>query len=339
VSAPTLVVLGASGSLGGAVCAAAERLLPGVRLRRASRRAVSGADVRDREALGPLLAGAQVAIDAVGPYEYAPEPLVRACREARCDLVDLADRAGYLAAAERAAEDPAGGSRVRVLSGCSAAPGLVEALSPPLLDAPGAVALRSWLSVGSRKRVSAALLYALLRPLGRRGPEGRRAPGPVTPHLVQGARFWFGRHPWPRGAEGARCGDRRVPVDYRIGMDHRAQALALRGLAPLLGLLPERALLRACRTVRPATRLVRSLGAERGVLAVEALAADGSALARVEILAPRGLDLAALPPVWAARALLALPSLPPGARSLADLASPGELAAWMRAEGWSVTGV
>jgi hypothetical protein len=98
-------------------------------------------------------------------------------------------------------------------------------------------------------------------------------------------------------------------------------------------------LLRACRASRPATRLVTRLGAERGVLAVEALAAGGSVLARVEILAPHGLDLAALPPVWAARALLASAALPPGARGLADLASPGELSGWMRAAGWSVTGL
>jgi len=226
-----------------------------------------------------------------------------------------------------------------VVSGCSVAPGLVEALGRPLLEIPGAVALRAWLSVGSRKPVSGALLYALLRPLGRRAPGGGRFPGPVVRRSVHGAAFWFGRHPWPRGTSGARCGSRRVPVDYRVGMDHRGQALALRALAPLIGLLPEPALLRACRAARPVTTLVTRLGAPRGVFALEALSAGGDVLGGLEILAPQGLDLAALPPVWAARALLASPDQAPGARSLAELAAPGELGAWMRSEGWTVTGI
>jgi hypothetical protein len=330
-------VLGASGSLGGEVSAAAARLLPGVRLVRASRRAAEGGasarvDLRDEASLRRVLAGATAAIDAVGPYEYAPAPLVRACREAGCHLVDLADRSGYLAAVEREAKECSG---IAVVGGCSAAPGLVEALARPLLEAPGAVALRAWLSIGSRKPVSAALLYALLRPLGRSAPGGERFPGAVVRRRIQGADFWFGRHPWPRGASGARVAGRGVAVDYRVGMDHRGQAQALRVLAPLLGLAPERVLRRACRALQPATRLVQRLGAERGVLAVEALDAGGAVLGSVEVLAPRGLDLAALPSVWAARALLGGGA--PGARSFADLAAPAALSEWMRSAGWIVT--
>jgi hypothetical protein len=123
-------------------------------------------------------------------------------------------------------------------------------------------------------------------------------------------------------------------------MDRRAQALALRALAPLLARLPDAALFAACRALRPATRWITRLGSERGCLFVEAVGAAGQRLGAVEVLAPHGFELASLPPLWAARALLAAP---PRARrgpvALAELADAAQLAAWMRAAGWTVTGL
>jgi hypothetical protein len=333
-----LLVLGATGSLGGALCAAAPRVLPGVRVLRASRRPPPGegwrrADLRDEASLRAALAGVAVAIDAAGPYDYDPSPLLRAAGAAGCALIDLADRAGYLEAVEAAA-DPATVAR---LTGCAVVPGLAEAVGAALARDPAVRALRVWWSVGSRKRVSGALLYALLRPLGRR-VSGGGAPGPLVARGVHGTRFWFGRHAWPRGG-GARVAGRRLPVEVRVGMDRRLQARALQALAPLTGALPDALLLRACRALQPATRFVTALGGEAGCLVVEALDERGGARASVEILAPRGLDLAALPALWAARALLAAQPAPRGCVALAELADARALAAWMRAEGWILTGL
>ncbi len=312
-----------------------------MRIVRAARRPPSGpdavhADVRDRASLRRALAGVDAAIVAVGPYEYDPAPLAAACAEVGCHWVDLADRAPFLAAAEAAARRAAAAG-VSVVSGAGAAPGLAEAVAAGVAAPSGACALRVWFSVGSRKPVSGALLYALLRPLGRVGEGGAPYPGPVTERALDGARFWFARHPWPRGDGRARVEGGAFPVDYRIGMDHRGQAVALRALAPLLGRLPERWLLRACRAAQPATRAITRLGGARGALAVEWLDAAGAPQRGAVVLAPQGLDLAALPAVWAARALLEGRRAAPGPVAFAALAPREALHAWMRSEGWSVT--
>lgn len=330
--APTLLVLGATGSLGSAVCAAASRVLPGARLLRASRRPPAGAgwvrvEIRDEASLRAAIAGAAVAIDAIGPYDYDPAPLLRACGEAGCHLVDVADRGAFLSATEAAAE----GAAIAVVGGCAAVPSLAEALAAPFAGDPATRSLRVGWSVGSRKRVSGALLYALLRPLGREGP------GAVTLRSVQGVPFWFGRRPWPR-CGGARVGGRRLPVEASVGMDRKSQALALRALAPLLGRMPDAALLVACRALRPTTRWITRFGDERGCLFVEALDATGRVRGSLEVLAPRGFDLVTLPALWAARALLARRPRLRGLVALADLAGRAELAGWMREEGWIVTG-
>ena len=277
------------------------------------------ADLRDEGSLRAALAGVDVAIDAVGPYTYDPAPLLRAASAAGCHVVDLADRAAYLEAAEAAAA----AAPIALASGCSVAPGLAEALARPLAEDAAVRALRVWWSVGSRKRVSGALLYALLRPLGRRLAEGR-APGPPVPRSVHGARYWFGRHPWPRGDE-ARVAGRRLAATARVGMDRHGQARALRALAPLLGALPDALLLGACRALQPATRFVTALGAEPGCLVVEALGDAGRVRASLEVLAPRGFDLAVLPALWAARALLLAQPPPRGALALGELVGPAQL--------------
>jgi hypothetical protein len=335
-SAPTLLVVGASGSLGGAVCDAAARALPEARILRASRTAEGEgafrADVRAPASLEKALSAADVAICAVGPFDWDPVPAIHAAARAGCHWVDLADRGEFVAAAEAAAE----GADVAVVSGAAVVPGLVEALAEPLARVPGAAALRAWWSLGSRKAVSGALLYALLRPLGRREPTGEKRPGRITRRRLAGIPFWFGSHPWPRGGE-AHLADRTLPIVLRVGMDHRAQAAALRALAPLLGRLPEPALLRASRAVQPATAWIQRLGAPRGALAVEARDFAGRALGAVEVAAPSGLDLAALPPVWAARALLAPGAPGRGAVRLGALLPAPALAAAMHEAGWSVT--
>ena len=288
--------------------------------------------------LRAALAGVGAVVDAVGPYEYDPRPLVAACVEVGAHWVDLADRAPFLAGAEAAA---AASSGAGVASGASAAPGLVEALGRALAERSAAVRLASWFSVGSRKDVSAALLYALLRPLGRPLVEapGVTLPGASARREIRGAVFWFGRHAWPRGAGGARCGPRAVPIAHHVGMDRRAQARALSALAPVAGALSEPTLWRACRAARPLAPWIARLGAETGALRVEGLDAAGRVVDAVDVRAPRGLELAALPPVWAAAALLEGSAPRPGALRLDELLAPAELAARMREAGWDVAGL
>jgi hypothetical protein len=323
------------------VCAGLARWLPDAPVVPASRRARGPAaarvDVRDAASLRAVLvrSGAAALVDAVGPYEYDPGPLVAACADAGVPWIDLADRERFLARAEAAA------GAAPVASGASAAPGLVEAFAAALARRGEVARLASWFSVGSRKDVSAALLYALLRPLGRALPEAPAlaVPGAPVGRDVLGATFWFGRHAWPRGAGGARVGSRRVEISHHVGMDRRGQQRALRALAPTLGALPERVLWPLCRAARPLAPWIARLGGETGALRVEALDGAGRVVDRIEVRALRGLELAALPAVWAAEALAAGPSPRRGALALHELWPPAALAARMREAGWDVAGL
>jgi hypothetical protein len=85
--------------------------------------------------------------------------------------------------------------------------------------------------------------------------------------------------------------------------------------------------------------LVQALGTPVGVLSVEALDGDGRLVAEVEVRAQReGLNVPALPSVWAARRLLAGGPWS-GPLCLAQLIAPQEAARWLRAEGYRVAGM
>ena len=100
--------------------------------------------------------------------------------------------------------------------------------------------------------------------------------------------------------------------------------------------MPQASLERVARGLLPAARLARFAGTPRGALRVEALDAHGAALAAVEVVAERdGLDVPAAPPLWAARALRGTSRS--GVLRLADLVTPDEALAGLRALGCAVT--
>src|SRR5205807_3186622 len=121
------------------------------------------------------LAGADAVINAVGPFDYDPRPLVTACLAAGCHYVDIAETPDFIAAVEDAACPFADASPpVHALSGCSTVPGLVQVLAQQWADHPEVRRLRILLGMGSNNPVSAALLYSLVKPLGTRAPDGTR---------------------------------------------------------------------------------------------------------------------------------------------------------------------
>jgi hypothetical protein len=121
------------------------------------------------------------------------------------------------------------------------------------------------------------------------------------------------------------------------------RALLSRGLylaAPLLHRLTPAQLRRACRLVAPALPLVQALGTPIGVLSLEGLDERGRLVAEIEVRARReGLNVPALPSVWAARRLLGPEPPAPGVLRMEQLFAPAEVAAWLRQEGYAVAGV
>jgi hypothetical protein len=293
-------------------------------------------DIHDTNSLRPALSDVRVVINAVGPFEYDPAPLLRGCAETGCHYVDIAETPQFIAAVERLA----GQLAVAAVSGCSTVPGLVEVLGQLWSGHDEVKGVRILLGMGSANPVSPALFYSLLSPLGSSAPDGSRYYDRLVRKSLRGlpARL-YGRFPSPFDAAGIRIGGRVLPATFYAGMDRAAAVHALWCAARIVPHLPRGALARLCGLAQPVMPLVRALGTLVGVLSVEALDGAGRLLAEVEVRAPReGLNIPALPSVWAARRLLAeKPS--PGPLRLEQLVTPGEAAEGLRAEGYRVTGV
>lgn len=257
----------------------------------------------DAESLNAVLADIDLLVNAVGPYCYDPAPVVGACREAHCHYLDLAEDPAFIAAVEAAGQD----AEVCVAAGCSTVPGTIELLAHGF--GPGVAAVEAWLSIGSANPASPGLLYGLLRPLGRRDPDGTRYFGALHRHHVSDGRLLgFGRHPaaFVNGGLAVEQGRRRVPARFYTGFDRGPFGAGLVAAAPLLGRLGDRALRRLCRAGAPAARALAPFGTARGVLRVEGLSQSGEVVCSAEIHAEReGLDIPAAPVVWVARRIVA----------------------------------
>jgi hypothetical protein len=338
-----LLVLGASGVLGRRIVALARRLLPDTRVLQGGRRIAleTGApcrvvDIHDAGSLRRGLADVQVVINAVGPFEYDPGPLLRGCTEAGCHYVDIAETPAFIAAVERLAEQQA----VTTVSGCSTVPGLVAVLGQQWAGRDEVRQVRILLGMGTANPVSPTLLYCLLRPLGSQAPDGSRYFGRLVRKRLRGlpARL-YGRFPSPFDAAGIRIGERVLPATFHAGLDRAAAVHALWWASWVVPYLPREVLFWLCRLAQPVMPLVQALGTPVGVLSLEALDQEGRLLAEVEVRAPQeGLNVPALPSVWAARRLLA-EEPPSGPLHLEQLITPQEAAEWLHAEGYRVVGV
>jgi hypothetical protein len=335
-----LLVLGATGVMGRRIVALARRLLPGVRVLRASRRPrhdTRSVDIHDLGSLRGALRDVSAVINAVGPFEYDPEPLLAACAEAGCDYVDIAETPLFIGWVEELARGP-----IRVVSGCSTVPGLVEVLAQHWAGRDEVSRVRVFLGMGSRNPASAALLYSLVRPLGRKAPDGGHYfDGLVRKRLRGLPPRLYGRYPSAFDRHGLRLGTRTVPAAFHAGMDREWLSRALWCAARVAPALSDARLSVLCRLAQPAMPLVGVLGTPVGVLSVEALDGQGRVVDEIEVRARRnGLNVPSLPAVWAVRRLLAPEPLPhAGALRLAELLSPGQVVDGLRAEGYDVSGV
>jgi hypothetical protein len=249
--------------------------------------------------------------------------------------VDLAEAPAFIAAVERLA-----GPTAAAVSGCSTVPGLVAVLAQQWSGNDEVRRIRILLGMGSSNPVSPVLLYSLLMPLGSKAPDGSRYYDRLVRKRLRGlpARL-YGRFPSPFDGEGIRIGERVLPATFHAGMDRMAATQALWCAARVVPHLPRGVLFRLCRLAQPVMPLVQALGTPVGVLSVEALDENGRLVAEVEVRAPReGLNVPALPSVWAARRLLE-GGVPSGALRLEQLVTPQQAAEWLRAEGYQVTGM
>lgn len=322
-----VLVLGAGGTMGARVAALLRRELPGATVIGASRRGpralgagARSVDLLDAASLARGLEGVGVVVNAVGPYRYDPAPLLRACAFAGAHYVDLAEAPAFLAAVARAVEQAGAAARgVVAVPGASTTPGLLEIVLRRLGAGPGADS-DAWLSMGSRNRVSAGLLFGLLRPMGRPLEGGAVCFGRVESRVLAGRTLRFGRHPC------AVAGTR-----LHVGFDRALLVRALHRAAPLLARASDASLARLVALALPLAGAARAVGTGRGLLHV----ACGERAVEIEARA-RGLDVPAAPAVWAVRRLLEGGAGRAGAVALADLVPAEEAFAWLRAAGYLV---
>jgi hypothetical protein len=341
-----LLVLGATGIMGMRIVALARRLLPGVAVLRGWRHArpdrepdARAVDLHNPASLRAALAGVAAVINAVGPFDYDPAPIVRTCLEAGCHYVDIAETPEFLDRVEEAAAQ-AGSRCTHAVSGCSTVPGLVRVLVQSWADRTDLRAVRVFLGMGSRNPVSPVLLYSLLQPLGRPAPDGTRYFGRLRRKRLHGLPDrLYGRYPSPFDRHGLRVGDRVLPAIFHAGLDRACLVRLLGAAARLVPHLSREQLRLLTRAARPVLPLVQALGTPVGILSVEGLDANGRVAAEMEVRASReGLTVPSLPAVWAVRRLFEPRPVPATiSLGLEQLIAPHEAMAWLRQDGCTVT--
>jgi hypothetical protein len=292
-------------------------------------------DLAAPEDHGDALRRADVLINTVGPFNYDPGPIIRACHDNGCHYVDLAETPAFMRGAREIARD----LRVAVVTGCSSVPALIEVFARRWQGRGDVASIRAQLSIGTNNEASSTLLYSMLLPVGRQRAE------------VEGRGRWFDRI-WMRGHEGIGArryasypcglegggislGDRDVPIDFGFGFDRRTYTVALWALAPFVALTPRSLLKLGSKVGAAVSPVFRPLGTKIGIMAIDALSETGATLEGTEIIArENGLDVPSWPSVWAAELLLKKGGS--GDVSLADLLTPEEAEARLKQAGYEV---
>ncbi|MAE96788.1 MAG: hypothetical protein CL910_19235 [Deltaproteobacteria bacterium] len=342
----TIVVLGATGEMGARVCRLIRRLAPTALLVGANRSGTGHAefpirkvDVADREGLAELLENADLVINAVGPYDYDPSPIIHAAISTHCHYADLAERLDFIeqvaALAEARAAAKAG---VVLVPGCSTVPGLVAALAQRWKSDPGVAKLAVFLSMGSRNPVSRGLFAGMMDPIGRTGPGGRWFSRLVSHQTDDGRRLVFGSYPIAFSGSRLPVGSRSVPVRFHMGFDRGWINRGLVWAGRVRGRLGTRGAKWLAALLFPLAGLARPLGTERGVLSIVAEDGEGRERGRIEVVAAsHGLDIPALPAAWLAQALVRDGWLAaPGLRGLHRVVSPEAAVAALVDAGYEV---
>lgn len=262
-----------------------------------------------------LIQATDVIIDAVGPYRHDPTPWLQRCAQVGAHWIDLSEAPKTHAQVRQMSAQFTASS---ALTGCSTVPAMAALLLKPLLQAATSELARVevLLSMGSDNPASTGLIYSLLRPLGR--PLAAQPGGGYAWHerttrrLMTGHKRSYGAYPCPEL-------DLGLPVRFWSGFDRGLLWYPLRVAAMLTPHLKDETLMRLSALAAKLVPLWRPLGTRRGSLRLECLDERGALHKGVELHArSAGLEIPALPAVWASVALLGTTR---AARSLDELIS------------------
>lgn len=262
------------------------------------------------------LSAGDVVINTVGPFTYAPEPVVRACIDRGAHYVDLAETPDYMRGVRRVARGLKPG--LATITGCSSVPGLIEIFAREWRGRDDIVSVRAQLSIGTNNESSATLLYSMLSPIGRNRCFSRTW---LCKHEGLPARLYG---VYPGGIEqGLSLGARTVPATFGFGFDRRSYSFALWLFAPLIGVTPRPLVRLGAQVGNALAPLARPFGTKIGILSLDAIGAHGDVVQSIEIRAKSGgLDVPALPSVWAAELLCGETDISANCTTIADLIGP-----------------
>lgn len=341
-----VLLLGATGVLGTYITPLAQRLWDSIDLICASRSIPLSPNGKTRRVnlknatdIRKALADIDLVINAVGPFEYDPTPLIQACLEHGCHYLDIAEVPQFMTKIQALVQkEPY--PKSYFITGCSTVPGLIQTLVKPWASDRDIQSIRVYLSLGSRKPVSTTLLYCLLRPLGQRSPTQEKYYDRLTQkNFAEISPRFFGRYPASFEETGLELETKKVPALFYVGMDTWFHGKALQWGGFFLPYFSNQALLAICSVIQWWTPIITRLGKDLGLLLLEGYNSRGEVIHRLEIRAPQqGLNIPALPVVWATKRLLQenFSALPFGILGMEHLFTPQEIIQGLQSEGFQV---
>ena len=333
----SLLVAGGSGELGSRSVAWCQSNLPDIVCVSGSRTAPSTGDsirlnIHDTRKLTDVLKDFDIFLNAVGPYDYDPTNIIKACNTARCHYTDLAELPEYLHKVKHVS-DQMECPRIAIIPGCSTTPGLVNVLSGYFSEFSDLDCLEAWLSIGTRNPTSHGLVYGLLRPMGRELADGQLCFSKI--HRNEGR--LYGRYPFPATSHLRRVDGSDVEVKFFVGFDSRLAVRCFRATSKLWSMLTDRSLGVASKFLSITGNIFRLFGKEKGIL--ELLVKDRSdrVLSRLEVVAERnGLSVPCQPPLWLVEEHEFTGALKPGFWGLEDVITPQSAIRWLRRSGCKI---
>jgi len=347
-----VVLLGASGTLGGFIAELISELADKINLIVAMRHPpkegseLSSFEYRHLDLAKPatfeaVLKDADILIHAAGPFTHDPAPLVQACLSTATHYIDIAEDPGFINRIHETVSKFSNPSSF-VAPGCSTIPGLVELLAQRFAGIESLNKINIYLNMGSSNPVSLGLFRSLLEPIGRNIGDSllcfrRLHKRRHRDELSRG----YGDYPLPfRG--GLAISGKQVKGHFYAGFDRLYINVSLVMASYLLPYFSNNALTLLAKSLLPIANLFRYFGGSEGRLVVEACNKEGNILAQWEIIAKdRGLYLPAAPAVWVMAALLHRKSehythASSGLQNLGDLISIPSVIEWLELHGYEI---
>jgi hypothetical protein len=344
--AKKLLVIGASGVIGKRIFALAQESMPSVCVIKAHRKVLENnstnrrIDIFSQKSLEENLTDIDVIINAVGPFYYDPKPILTVCLRLGCHYIDIAETTDFINKVKTIADKFPYNSFSNIITGCSTVPGLIEVFSK-VWNQNNIAEIQAFLTMGSSNSVSNTLIYSLLRPLGQVSSKNTAYFSKlITKHFENIGYRTYGNYPSAFDLEGIAINNHLVPTNFYAGFDKEFYSYLLFLFAKILPFVPDNLLITLCKVANLFTPIIQRIGSPVGILSIEALDSYKNTLDKIQILAfKEGLNVPALPAVWAAKKLLeGSPSIYNKTLALSDLFTPQEITALLLQQGYKVYG-